>query len=99
MVEFVPGSLWSEAVHIETRDANRRRFRDCLAEVAGLSVDAVSCKRGLSRAHRGVVLEEFASGAWRPAQDDPGPALVTAERTLIAAADAIQEPNRSRRGG
>ena len=47
------------------------RFRDGLAEVAGLSVAAV----------------------------DPGPALVTAERTLIAAADAIQEPNRSRRGG
>jgi hypothetical protein len=68
-------------------DEAARRNRLSAAISAG--VDALHQRRMLSRAHR-AALEEYASAAWRPAKDDPGPALVSAVRALITAVDAIQ---------
>ncbi len=65
--------------------------RNRLSAAIDAGVDAACHRRGLSRTYR-VALEEYASGAWRPSQDDPGPVLVTAVRALITAVDAIQEP-------
>jgi hypothetical protein len=77
-------------------DEAARRNRLSAAISAG--VDASCQRRVLPRRHR-AALEEYAIGAWRPAQDDPDPTLITAVRALITAVDAIQGPNRSKVGG
>jgi hypothetical protein len=76
-----------EATLYDDEAARRNR----LSAAISTGFDALRQRQVLSRAHR-VALEEYASGAWRPAKDDPGPALVTAVRALITAVDAIQGP-------
>ena len=71
--------------------------RNRLSAAIGAGVDALRQRRVISRSHR-AALEEYASGTWRPAKDDPGPALVTAMRALITEVDAIQGQSEQQHG-
>lgn len=78
-------ALYEYAAILYDEEAARRNR---LSEAVMAGVDALSQRRPLSRACR-AALEEYASGAWRPAQE-PSSALVTAVRALLAAVDEIR---------